>query len=194
MNDFTAFLLMAILALGIIFWTTYTTTPSWLAFADDKPTTSWGNQNKPCANITDRSKWMEYNDVLTDDGGFICNFKYCTEDGKAVDPDKCGYKSSKPKYSGCYKNNTSSKVLTMDPADCNQTAWGVKNVSCSSIPDTDKRKWIEHADIIKDDKSRECWFRYVSEGAYRPKIDTKYLGCFYNTLSGEKCKGSGKAP
>lgn len=147
-----------------------------------------GRQDKPCANITNKSDWIEYNDVLTDDGGFICNFKYCTENDKRVDPEKCGFTASKPKYSGCYKNNTSSKHLTMDPTECNHTSWGVKKTNCSSIPDTDKRKWIEHADVIKDDDSKECWFRYVSEGAYKPKIDTKYLGCFRGTTSGPRCK------
>jgi len=157
-----------------------------LAFAD-KPKPVWGNQNKPCANITDKSKWMEYNDVLTDDGGFICNFKYCTEGDKRVDPEKCGYTSDKPKYSGCYKNNTSSKSLTMDPTACNRMSWGVKDTNCSSIRESDKSRWLEHADVVKDNGSKECWFRYVANGAYRPEIDSKYLGCYRNTTSGPRC-------
>lgn len=70
--------------------------------------------------------------------------------------------------------------------DKSHTSWGMMYGKCNEI--TNRNTWLEHADVVKNSGSRECWYRYC-ENSDKTKcgglnIPSIYKGCYINnTLS-----------
>lgn len=76
---------------------------------------SWGKKDGKCRTIADKSKWIEYRDVVDKDGGNSCYFYFCDKDNKGpFEPPVCGMSDAPAKYMGCYLHERDGQRLSGD--------------------------------------------------------------------------------
>lgn len=90
-------------------------TDIWTLYIDNKSLSSWGMGYGNCIDYTNRNTWLEHADVVKLDKSSECWFRYCVNPDKS----KCGVNvNSNSVYKGCYKDDTSSKPISMDENSC----------------------------------------------------------------------------
>lgn len=76
---------------------------------------SWGYKAGKCRTIADKTKWIEYRDVVDSQNKNFCWYYFCDKNNNGpFEPTVCGLQDAPAKYMGCYLHDKDGQKISGD--------------------------------------------------------------------------------